>query len=156
MFTLILAATSEEIPLIDVDLTLVIQLALFLVLIVVLNQLLFRPYLRLHERRDQAILGRVREAERLEAEARLRLAELEARLAEAKAQAAEERAGLRAEGIAREKEIVEVARAEAARRLAAAKEEFARMGADLRAKLAPEVDALARKIASRALGREIQ
>jgi len=149
---ILLAAASEEVPLIDLDGTIVIQLALFLVLVFLLNRLLYRPYLRLQEQRDRAIDGRLREAERLEQEARARLAELEARLAEAKLSGAEERARVRAEGAEREREIVEVARRESAQRLAVAKEELAQAAAEARERLAPEVDALARAITGRIIG----
>lgn len=153
--TLLLAAASEEPPLIDLDGTIWIQLGLFLVLIFLLNRLLYRPYLRLLDERDRAIDGRVREAEQMERRAKERLAELEKRLGEARARGADERARIRAEAAVRERELLEVARHDVARRVATAKEEVAKMGADLRATLAPEVDALARRIASQVLGRDV-
>ena len=42
-------------PLIDIDLTVVVQFVLFLVLFAVANRLLFQPYLQLRERRKAGI-----------------------------------------------------------------------------------------------------
>ncbi len=42
-------------PLIDIDLTVFVQFALFLILFVVANKLLFQPYLQLRERRKAGI-----------------------------------------------------------------------------------------------------
>jgi F-type H+-transporting ATPase subunit b len=155
MWLLSAAAAAHEIPLIDLDYTVLIQFAFFLLLLIVLNQFLYRPYLRLEEARNQATEGRIREAERLESQALIKLEELEGRLAEAKAQGADERARIRAEAAASEQAIVEAARKEVTRRVAEAKAEVAKTGAQLRAELASEVDVLARRIASQVLGKDI-
>lgn len=153
---MLLATTaSHEIPLIDLDGTLVIQLALFLALIFLLNRFLFQPYLRLVAQRDDAIEGRVRSAEALERQAEARLVELELKLAAAKQRGAEERVRIRQEAAAYEREIVDAARQEVARHLAQAKEELRSLGTQLRAELSPEIDELSRRIASQVLGKTI-
>ncbi len=45
-------------PLIDIDLTAVVQFALFLITVYVSNKLLFQPYLQLRERRKAGIEAR--------------------------------------------------------------------------------------------------
>src|SRR5258707_912387 len=52
-------------PLIDIDLTVVVQFALFLILFWVANRLLFQPYLQLRERRRAGIQGAREEAQRV-------------------------------------------------------------------------------------------
>ena len=57
-------------PLIDIDLTVVIQFALFLIMFVIGNAFLFQPYLKLRERRKEGIDGARAEAERMSAQRR--------------------------------------------------------------------------------------
>ena len=56
-------------PLIDIDLTAVVQFGLFLLVYVIANKLLFQPYLALRERRKAGIDGARAEAERMTATA---------------------------------------------------------------------------------------
>src|SRR5438046_2161989 len=79
-------------PLIDIDLTVVVQFALFLVLFFVANRLLFQPYLQLRERRKAGIEGARAEADRMTAEADAKLA-----AGPARAQPAENPGGSEAE-----------------------------------------------------------
>ena len=74
-------------PLIDIDLTVVIQFALFLIMFVIGNVFLFQPYLKLRERRKQGIDGARAEAERMSAQADAELADYEKKLAQARARA---------------------------------------------------------------------
>ena len=150
----ILAASAEP-PLIDIDGTLFVQLVLFLLLLIVLTQLLFKPYLRLRDERQQAIGGTADEARRLEADARTRIAEYEGHLAKAKARGAEERARIRAEGAVRQRDVVDKARAETTRRVTEARAEVARLGEQARVELTRQADDIGRRMASRLLGREV-
>jgi F-type H+-transporting ATPase subunit b len=150
----ILAATAEP-PLIDIDGTLYLQLGLFLVLVFVLTQFLFKPYLALRAERDAAIAGVTEEARRLDGDAQARIAEYEGHLAQARAKGTEERARIRAEGAARERDTVEKARVETARRVAEARADVARRGEEARATLVREADDIGRRLASRLLGREV-
>src|SRR5579862_4981384 len=77
-------------PLIDIDLTVVVQFVLFLVLFVVANKLLFQPYLQLRERRKAGIDGARAEAERMTAQADAKLADYEKQFAAARDRANEE------------------------------------------------------------------
>jgi F-type H+-transporting ATPase subunit b len=104
-------AASESHPLIDIDLTIVIQLGLFLVMLVVCNKLLFQPYLRLREQRADKIDGARAEAERMTAEADTKLADYERQLAAARARASDEHRRIRAEAAAHERDVTGTARA---------------------------------------------
>src|ERR1041384_5563319 len=100
-------------PLIDIDWTLFVQFALFLVLFVVANRLLFQPYLQLRERRRAGIEGARAEAEQMTAQADAKLADYEKQLAVARERANEEGRKVRLEAAAHEREVTDKARASA-------------------------------------------
>ena len=142
-------------PLIDIDLTVVVQFVLFLVLFVVANRLLFQPYLQLRERRKAGIEGAREEAERMTAQADAKLADYEKQLVVARNRANEEGRKVRAEASANERTVTDQARAAAQ---AAIDEAQAKMRSETeaaRAQLMPQADALARAMSSRLLGREV-
>ena len=142
-------------PLIDLDGTVFVQFALFLVLFVIANKLLFQPYLRLRERRKAGIDGARNEAERMTAQADAKLADYEKQLAGARARANDEGRKVRAEATAHEKSVTDATRAETQKAL---DEAAAKMRAETdaaRLQLLPQANALARQIASKLLGREV-
>src|SRR5436190_10416712 len=100
-------------PLIDIDLTVLVQFGLFLLLFVAANKLLFQPYLALRERRKAGIDGARAEADRMTATADAKLADYEKSLAVARDRANEEGRKVRAEAAAHEKEVTDRARASA-------------------------------------------
>lgn len=142
-------------PLIDIDLTAVVQFALFLITVYVSNKLLFQPYLQLRERRKAGIEGARAEADRMVAEADAKRAEHEKKLAAARDQAAEEGRKIRLEAAAYEKEVTEKARTSAQEAVEAAQKKVRSETEDARAQLLPQAEMLARSISSRLLGREV-
>src|ERR1051325_3224252 len=141
-------------PLIDVDLTVVVQFVLFLVLSALANRFLFQPYLQLRERRKAGIDGARAEAERMTAQADAKLAEYEKQLAIARESANEQGRKIRMDA-ADEREVTEKARKEAQRATDDAQAAMRRETDAARAQLMPQADALARAMASKLLGREI-
>ena len=142
-------------PLIDIDFTVFVQFALFLILFWFSNKLLFQPYLALRERRKAGIEGARAEAERMSAQADAKLAEYEKQLGGARNRANEEGRKVRAEATAHEKETTDKARAAAQK---AIDEATAKMRAETdaaRLQLLPQAETLAKKIASKLLGREV-
>jgi F-type H+-transporting ATPase subunit b len=142
-------------PLIDIDLTVVIQFALFLIMFVIGNAFLFQPYLKLRERRRAGIEGARAEAERMSATADAKLVDYEKQLAVARSKANEEGRKVRAEAATNEKTVTDASRAEAQKSL---DEATAKMRAETdaaRLQLMPQANALARQMASKLLGREI-
>lgn len=142
-------------PLIDIDLTVFVQFALFLILFVVANKLLFQPYLALRERRKAGIDGARAEAERTTAQADAKLADYEKKLAAARGRANEEGRKVRAEAAGHEKDVTDKARAGAQKSV---EEAIAKMRAETdaaRLQLLPQANSLARQIASKLLGREV-
>jgi len=152
---LVSLASGDSHPIIQFDNTIWIQLVLFLVMFLVANKLLFQPYLRLRERRRMGIEGAREEAVRMSTEADARLADYEAELAQARHRAGEEQRKVRAEAAAYERETTDKARAAA---MSALDEAQARVKSETeaaRAQLLPQADELARRMATRLLGREV-
>jgi len=142
-------------PLIDIDLTAVVQFALFLITLFISNKLLFQPYLQLRERRKAGIDGARAEAERMTAEADAKLAEYEKSLAAARDRASEEGRKIRQEAAAHEKEVTDKARASAQAALDAAQKRARSETETARAQLLPQAEVLARSISAKLLGREV-
>jgi F-type H+-transporting ATPase subunit b len=142
-------------PLIDIDLTVVVQFALFLILFWVANRLLFQPYLQLRERRRAGIEGAREEAERMTAEAEAKLADYEKQLAQARNRANEEGRKVRQAAAAHEREVTDQARTAAQKAIDEAQATMRRETEAARAQLMPQADALARAITSKLLGREV-
>jgi len=142
-------------PLIDIDLTAVVQFVLFLVLALVSNKLLFQPYLALRERRKAGIEGARTEAEQMTAQADARLADYEKQLGVARDRAGEEGRKIRLEAANHEREVTEQARASAQKAIDAAQATMRAETEQARGQLLPQATALARVISSKLLGREV-
>jgi F-type H+-transporting ATPase subunit b len=142
-------------PLIDIDLTAVVQFALFLLTVYVSNKLLFQPYLQLRERRKAGIEGARAEAERMTAEADTKLADYEKSLAAARDRAGEEGRKVRLEAVALDQKVTEEARTTAQQAIDAAQKQVRADTEAARAELLPQAEALARSMSSKLLGREV-
>ena len=142
-------------PLIDIDLTAVVQFALFLITVYVSNKLLFQPYLQLRERRKAGIEGARAEAEKMTATADAKRVEHERSLTSARDKAGEEGRKLRLEAAEYEKKVVEDARRSAQEAIDAAQKQMRGETEAARAELLPQAEALARSMSSKLLGREV-
>ena len=149
------APESHEPQLIDLDATAFVQLGLFLLLMLVLRQFLWKPYLKVLGERTTRVEGYKQEATRLDAEAAARLAKAEAALAEARRVGAGERSVARAEAHAREQTLLAEAGAAAQKTLAEARARVAATVAAERGKLEASASATAREAARKILGREV-
>jgi F-type H+-transporting ATPase subunit b len=147
------APVAGEQQLLDIDGTVFLTLGIFLLTMLVLTQLLWKPYLRIREERVTRVAGYKDEAKRLEAEAAARLSKVEAELAEARRTGSHERARVRAEAVAREQEILARAHADAQKTVAEARARLeAALGAE-RNTLKARAEALGREAAAKVLGR---
>ena len=142
-------------PLIDIDSTVFIQFALFLILFWIANKFMFQPYLALRERRKAGIEGARAEAEQMSAQADAKLADYEKQLAGARSRANEEGRKVRAEASTHEREVTDKARAAAQASIDEAQAKVRTETAAARAELMPQADAIAKKLASKLLGREV-
>ena len=141
---------------VDVNWTFLVQIGIFLVLFLLLKPLLFDPMLRLFEERERRIEGAKNEAREMYQQADQKIARYEEQLTAVKRQAGEERDKLRAEGQRQEQQILAKVRAETNALLEQGKSKIAKDGAALRTELDGVSQTLAREIASRVLGREVQ
>ncbi|MCP4444621.1 MAG: ATP synthase F0 subunit B [Myxococcales bacterium] len=148
-------ASAAEHPLIDIDNTAFLQFAIFVVMALASTQLLFKPYLRMREARDEGMDGARDKAKALSAEADAKLADYEQKLASARARAQEERRKIRGEAAEHLQTITEKARGAALEAVQSATQKVETETASARAELLPKADSLAGEMAGKLLGREV-
>ncbi|MFV8753260.1 ATP synthase F0 subunit B [Nannocystaceae bacterium ST9] len=153
MHRALLLLASEAIPVVDIDNTIFIQGAIFLVLIFVLKPLLFDPWLAARDRRTQRIGGALEEATLMRDQAAEKSAEYEARLRRAKDEALGLRATRRKTAEAEEAAMVAEARREAAEALTRAKALIEADVVKARVELQGRVESLAADVTKQVLGR---
>ena len=140
---------------INLDWTLVLQFLNFVVLLVVLNKLLYRPLRDVMERRRQTIHGSHDKAKNLQVEIEEKMARYQAQLNEAKAAASQERSQLKQKAVNEETAILGEAQQKAAARLKVIKSQVADEAAEAGKTLKAEAKELAGQIATKVLGREL-
>ncbi len=149
------APQSNESQLLDLDGTVYIMLAIFLLAVAVLSRWLWRPYLRVREERVTRVEGFREEAARMDADAEARLQRCQADLAEARRAGSHELARARNQAQIREQAILAGAQAQAQRDLAAARARIETALAAEKSSLAARAQALGAEAAERILGRKV-
>ena len=152
---LLTAAAGAEHPLIDLDFTVFVQLALFAITAFVASRFLFRPYLQMRDDRSAGIEGARDEASRMSAQADAQLTDYEAKLAQARGRAEDERRKLRAEAATHEREVLDKTRADALDAQEQAHSTIATQADAARGELKPRAEQIARQLATKLLGREV-
>jgi len=152
---LLLAAEQSPIV-VDVDATFLVQLVLFVGLTVILKPVLFDPMLKLFEERERRIDGAKAQARKIDEKSATALGKYEAEMAKARAAANADRDKIRAEAVKREQEILARVRAATARTLEEGKRAAQAEAERARAALGAEATTMARDLAARVLGREVQ
>jgi F-type H+-transporting ATPase subunit b len=145
----------EAIPVVDIDNTIFIQGALFLVLIFILKPLLFEPWLAARDRRAQRIGGAIEEATLMREQASEKSVEYEARLRRAKDEAIGFRSERRKLAEAEEATLVASARQAAGQSLDATKTKISADIDQARTELQDRVDSLAADVTKQVLGRAV-
>lgn len=140
---------------INLDLAFVIQLVNFLVLVLVLNVLLYKPIRKVLADRAAQISGAKAKAAEVDQEVQGKVALYEARLREVKAKAGDERAAMIKEAQAEEAALVEKARIEATDTLSAIKNRVVKEAADAKELLREQSRALSLEICEKVLGRSL-
>lgn len=140
---------------IKLDWTLFLQFANFMILLVVLNVLLFRPLRNVLAARKATIDGDLAKARSLDEQIRAQVAEYEAKLQEARQRGSQERLALRQAALTEEAGLLGAANEKASRRLQVLKEQIAGEAESARQGLRGETQALAREIAGKVLGRSL-
>ncbi len=147
----------EALTLLGIDGSLILlQTIPFVIALLGLNALIFRPMLAMLAEREKNIHGFRKEAELLHDELASKVAELDERLAEARVQAAAERNRLRAEVKTAEDGISARARAEADVILAEARGKLEADTAAARTELQAAAAGLSQQIAATVLGRSLE
>ena len=140
---------------VDLDASLLVQIALFVVLLLILKPLLFEPMLKLFEEREKRIEGTRRQASKEDERSAKALAKYEAVLAKAREAGSAERDALRAEGVRKEAETMAHVRSLVASTIEQGRSSLANEAKTARAELATEAHRLGQTIAGRVLGREV-
>ena len=134
---------------IDVDATAIISGLIFLALMIVLQQILFKPYLRIVDQRESMTEGSGAEATAAEEQAASKDAEYTRGLESARVEAAKIRDELRAGGKTQEEAILATARTEATAFAARAKEALDAQAAAAAVQVEGQARLLAAAIVSR-------
>ena len=140
---------------ISIDWTILVQFANFIVLMIVLNILLYRPLRSVMASRRESIDGSYDVAQSLEAQIEEKMARYEEKLQAAKQQGNQEKAALRQAGASEEAGIISTAREEATVRLQGVKDQVAESASVARQQLKSETKALAGEISEKILGRAL-
>lgn len=139
----------------DFDATLLVQVGFIVVLWLVLKPLLFDPMLRLFEEREKRIEGNIKKARRIDEKSAEANAQYEEAVAKGRAEGAAERERLRAASVRKEGELLTKIRGETQSRVDTARAETDKELATTRAELVPHTQTIARDLAKRVLGREV-
>lgn len=142
--------------LISLDKSLIVQAINFIILLVILTKLLYKPFLAKMEERTQAIKKSLDEAQAARAEAARQQEENEARLRSAHAEAAAIRAQALKQAAEEQRKLVDAARAESQRLIDTAK---AQLDADVRRareELRREVGDLATAVAEKLIRKSLR
>jgi F-type H+-transporting ATPase subunit b len=149
-------ATEGGGGLVNLDRSLIIQAFNFLLLLVILVKLLYKPLLAKMDERTQAIRKSLDEAQAARAEAQREREEHAARLQAAYAEAQAIRATALEEAGEEQRRLVETARAEAARLVESARTELAQDVRRARQELRQEVSDLAITVAERLIRKSLR
>ncbi len=135
----------------DVNLTFVIALVFFLVTWGALKALLFDPYLKVKDARDQGTTGNREEANAMRAEADAKMASYKEAMAQARAEASTSREALKAEALAEEERIVGEATSATSARLSTHRADLAGQVERARGELKEQASSLSSAIVERLL-----
>jgi F-type H+-transporting ATPase subunit b len=136
--------------------SLFIQVALFIFLMIVLNKIFFKPFLRFLEERQAKIEGDEREAARLQAEAERRRLQFEEGLNKGQLQATDEKRRILEAGTHEGKSFVDKAQEEVDAETPKIKAQIDRESRQVSAELERRQGAMAKEIVEKILGRGLQ
>jgi F-type H+-transporting ATPase subunit b len=153
--SLVSGSSSEGAIDVDLDLTVFVQVGLFIVLLLVLKPVLFDPMLKLFEEREKRIEGARAEGLKLDRESAEAQAKYETAMQKARGTANQERDKLRAEGTKAENEILGQVRTETAKTMEEGRTRLKGEVAEARKELEREAAGLGAQLATRVLGRQV-
>ena len=140
---------------ISVNWTLGLQFVNFIILLIILNKILYRPLMKVIAERRETIDGSYRRAKSLEADIDDKMQRYQQQLSEAKAAANVERNALKKMAVEEEAALLSEAHTKAIHRLQLIKAQVASEAAGASKTLKSEAESLAGLIAVKILGREL-
>jgi F-type H+-transporting ATPase subunit b len=140
---------------INLDITFIFQIVNFLVLMLVLNVLLYKPVRKLLADRAAEIAGGHEKAAVVDRDVQEKIAQYEARLHEAKLKASEERGILKKAALDEESALLDKARKEATDSVNSLKGRVAKEAAEAREYLREQTQSLSLEICEKVLGRRL-
>jgi F-type H+-transporting ATPase subunit b len=140
--------------LISFDQTILLQFAIILIALYVLNSLIFKPLLGLLDRREQLTKGTVVEARELTEKAENLINDYKQKINDARAEATEKRAEIRKEAQLISEKMISEARDESHSTLESYKRDLDIQVTDIKAKIKPEIENLAKEISDKVLSME--
>lgn len=140
---------------ISVDWTLGLQFLNFVILLIILNKLLYKPLQKIIAERREKIDGSQAKAKELESSIEEKMNAYQQQLNEAKALANEERSSLKKAAVEEETVILSEAHGKAGEKLQTIKQQVADEADKASQTLKKEAEALAGQIATKVLGREL-
>ncbi|UCG13441.1 MAG: ATP synthase F0 subunit B [Deltaproteobacteria bacterium] len=140
---------------IEINLTIVIQVLQFLILVFILNRLLFKPISQVIAERQDKIIAWEEKTSSLQESVRTRLESYESHLQEAQAQAQERQGQLKNEVKEKEEERLRAVSEEAARLVDSTKLELEKETERLRAELRQQAKEMSKVLAAKILGRKV-
>ena len=140
---------------VEINLTIVIQVVQFLILVFVLNRILFRPISQAIEERDEKISAWEEKTRTLQETVRIKIESYEKERVEVRAKAQEEQQQLSNELNAREEEKVGAVFEEAAQMVASTKQALQEETKRLRQELRRQTEEMAQMVTEKILGRKV-
>lgn len=140
---------------IEINWTLLVQFANFMILMAVLNALLFKPLRAALQARKETIEGSRAKVQDIDEQVQAQIARYEAQLQDARLQGGQERAQLRKTAQEEEGRILGGANKVAAEKLKVIKAQIEEEAGVARQSLRDETEALAKEIAGKVLGRAV-
>jgi len=140
---------------ISVDWTLGLQFLNFIILLIILNKLLYRPLTNIISQRREKVEGSYARAKDLEADIDEKMERYQQQLSDAKVLANEERNKLKKAASEEEATLLSEAHGKATTRLRAIKDQVAGEAEEASKTLKSEAESLAGQIATKVLGREL-
>lgn len=128
------------------------QLVNFILLFVVLNKILFQPFMRLFEERKSRTTGALDEAAGMDVQTKGLLAQVDEKLVEARKKARTVFEGLSGEGLDVQKGVLAAAQKDAAEINRKAKEELRAAAEKARASLKSDIETFAKQIVDKLVG----
>ena len=141
---------------IDIDASLFWQIGNFLLLLVALNFLLYRPIRGIIKQRAEKVAQLNGDITSSEEGAKAKAAELEANLVRARRDGAEVREEMKTQAHGSEREIIDAATAEMEKTVAKVREEIVGEIGQARQELKGQVQSFGRELAQKILGRSLQ